>query len=58
MASPIMLEFKFLRYDSCRYRDRNKNLFVADQNLKNNNKGYSSAAFTRQNANGNRNGYE
>ncbi len=46
------------RYDSCRYRDRNKNLFTADQNLKNNNKGYSSAAFTRQNANGNRNGYE
>ena len=45
-------------YDDCRYRNRNAGLFTADQNLKNNNKGYSSASFTRQNANGNRNGYE
>ena len=33
-------------------------LFTADQNLANNNLGISSAAFTRQNANGNRRGYE
>jgi hypothetical protein len=45
-------------YDNCYYRQRNTGLFTADQNLKNNNKGYSSAIFTRQNANGGRSGYE
>ena len=45
-------------YEKCNYRNRNTNLFVAEQNLRNNNKGYSSAVFTRQNPNGNRNGYE
>ncbi|WAR25705.1 DD3-like protein [Mya arenaria] len=33
-------------------------LFTADQKLKKNNKGYSSAIHTRQNPNGNRRGYE
>ena len=33
-------------------------LFIADQNVRNNKYGYSSAAYTRQNPNGNRNGYE
>ena len=45
-------------YDKCRYRERNQGLFTADQNLNKNEKGYSSAVFTRQNPNGNRNGYE
>ena len=45
-------------YDSCNYRERNAGLFTADQNLKQNNKGYSSAVFTRQNPNGQRSGYE
>jgi hypothetical protein len=39
-------------YDNCYYRSRNAGLFTADQNLKNNERGYSSAIFTRQNANG------
>ena len=33
-------------------------LFTADQKLDDNNMDYSSAIFTRQNPNGNRNGYE
>jgi len=45
-------------YDNCYYRQRNTGLYTADQNLKTNNKGYSSAIFTRQNANGGRSGYE
>lgn len=45
-------------YDKCRYRSRNANLFTADQNLKVNEKKYSSAIYTRQNPNGDRNGYE
>ncbi len=45
-------------YDQCNYRSRNAGLFTADQNLKNNDKGYSSAVFTRQNPNGARSGYE
>lgn len=45
-------------YDSCRYRQRNTGLFTADQVLRQNEKGYSSAIYTRQNPNGNRNGYE
>ena len=45
-------------YDNCFYRERNKGLFTADQNLRNNEKGYSSAIFTRQNPNGQRSGYE
>jgi hypothetical protein len=45
-------------YDACNYRERNRGLFTADQNLKKNDKGYSSAIYTRQNPNGERNGYE
>uniref|UniRef100_H2Z107 Uncharacterized protein n=1 Tax=Ciona savignyi TaxID=51511 RepID=H2Z107_CIOSA len=45
-------------YDSCYRRERNKGLFVADQELKTNNAGTSSAIFTRQNPNDNRRGYE
>ena len=40
-------------YDLCYTRNRNEGLFLADQNLK----GYSSI-YTRQNANGDRRGYE
>ena len=52
------LHESFEHYDNCYYRQRNLGLFVADQNLKTNEKGYSSAIFTRQNANGGRSGYE
>lgn len=45
-------------YDNCYYRQRNMGLFTADQNLNKNDKGYSSAVFTRQNPNGARSGYE
>ena len=45
-------------YDECFRRERNHGIFTADQNLQDNNLGYSSAIFTRQNPNGNRNGYE
>jgi len=45
-------------YDECYRRDRNQGLFTADQNLGDNNLGYSSAVFTRQNPNNNRQGYE
>uniref|UniRef100_F6TG38 Self-marker protein n=1 Tax=Ciona intestinalis TaxID=7719 RepID=F6TG38_CIOIN len=45
-------------YDSCYRRERNKGLFTADQQLKNNQAGTSSAIFTRQNPNENRRGYE
>jgi hypothetical protein len=45
-------------YDTCYYRERNMNLFTADQNLQKNVKGYSSAIHTRQNPNGGRSGYE
>jgi hypothetical protein len=45
-------------YDSCINRERNAGLFIADQILRNNQKGYSSAVFTRQNPNGDRSGYE
>ncbi|XP_052782188.1 protein DD3-3-like [Mya arenaria] len=45
-------------YDNCYIRERNAGLFTADQKLKKNNKGYSSAIHTRQNPNGNRRGYE
>eukprot|EP00052_Salpingoeca_macrocollata_P005045 m.45054 g.45054 ORF g.45054 m.45054 type:complete len:771 (-) comp14625_c0_seq1:345-2657(-) len=45
-------------YDECYRRERNRGLFTADQNLRNNNLGYSSAIFTRQNPNNNRRGYE
>ena len=41
-------------YDSCFSRDRNKGLFSADQNVKNN----KGATSTRQNAGGTRRGYE
>jgi len=40
-------------YDRCRARPRNNGLYTADQNVKENR-----ATHTRQNANGNRNGYE
>jgi hypothetical protein len=58
VALDLGLQESWEWYDKCRYRERNMNLFVADQGLRNNNKGYSSAAFTRQNPNGERNGYE
>eukprot|EP00051_Salpingoeca_urceolata_P010126 m.123467 g.123467 ORF g.123467 m.123467 type:complete len:798 (-) comp16588_c0_seq2:470-2863(-) len=45
-------------YDECYRRERNRGLFTADQNLRNNNLGYSSAVYTRQNPNNNRRGYE
>lgn len=45
-------------YDECYRRERNRGLFTADQRLRNNNLGYSSAIFTRQNPNNNRRGYE
>lgn len=45
-------------YDECYRRERNKGVFTADQNLRNNNLGYSSAVYTRQNPNNNRRGYE
>lgn len=40
-------------YDDCTKRDRNMNLFTADQRLRG-----ESAKYTRQNPNGNRRGYE
>lgn len=45
-------------YDQCYRKERNRGLFTADQNLRNNNFGYSSAIYTRQNPNNNRRGYE
>jgi hypothetical protein len=45
-------------YDECNRRERNRGLFTADQNLRDNNLGYSSAVYTRQNPNNNRRGYE
>jgi hypothetical protein len=45
-------------YDDCYVRERNRGLFTADQSLRNNKFGYSSAIYTRQNPNGNRRGYE
>jgi hypothetical protein len=44
-------------YDNCAYRQRNGGLFTADQDLGTINR-YSSAIFTRQNADGTRYGYE
>merc|ERR1712167_249521 len=45
-------------YDECYRRERNRGLFTADQNLRKNSLGYSSAVYTRQNPNNNRRGYE
>ncbi|XP_064604875.1 protein DD3-3-like [Liolophura sinensis] len=45
-------------YDMCYIRERNKGLFTADQSLKKNNLGYSSAVNTRQNPGGTQYGYE
>jgi hypothetical protein len=45
-------------YDECFRRERNRGIFTADQNLRNNRFGYSSAIYTRQNPNNNRRGYE
>ena len=45
-------------YNECYRRERNRGLFTADQNLRNNDFGYSSAVYTRQNPNNNRRGYE
>ena len=53
-----VLQESWQAYDACYLRDRNAGLFTADQNLKKNAKGYSSAIHTRQNPNGDRNGYE
>ena len=46
------------RYDECYRREANEGLFHADQLLQRNTLGYTSAIFTRQNPNGNRDGYE
>jgi hypothetical protein len=43
-------------YNACAARDRNKGLFIADQNLDANNE--NAAIFTRQNTNGQRSGLE
>jgi len=43
---------------SCRYRSRNRGLFLSNQNNGNLMNQFSSARFTRQNDNGNRFGYE
>ncbi|XP_078001277.1 protein DD3-3-like [Glandiceps talaboti] len=45
-------------YDKCYNRERNEGLFTADQDLDDNENGYSSAIYTRQNPNGDRRGYE
>lgn len=46
-------------YDDCFIRQRNLGIFTADQTIKSNKFGYSSATYTRQNPNGNnRYGYE
>lgn len=45
-------------YDKCYMRESNNGLFRADQNLKKNKFGYSSAIHTRQNPGGAQNGYE
>ena len=47
----------YLYYQKCSQRERNKGLFTADQ-LDPNNQGTNSAIFTRQNANGQRYGFE
>jgi len=48
-----VLHEQWLWYNKCNTRDRNKGLFTADQNLRG-----TSSKYTRQNANGNRRGYE
>lgn len=48
------LNENFQWYDKCRKRTRNKGLFTADQQMKND----RGATSTRQNRNGNRRGYE
>eukprot|EP00117_Sycon_ciliatum_P002040 scpid46540/ scgid7447/ Protein DD3-3 len=48
----------WMNYDRCYQRERNRNLFTADQQLRNGRFGYSSAIYTRQNPQGNRRGYE
>lgn len=45
-------------YDMCRFRSRNKGLYIADQELKAGSLGYVGSERTRQNNNGNRRGYE
>jgi len=48
------LHESFEWYDKCKNRERNKGLFTADQNVRNN----KGSTATRQNNNGNRRGYE
>lgn len=45
-------------YDMCRWRSRNKQLYIADQDLNAGSLGYVGSERTRQNNNGNRRGYE
>ncbi|GFR88754.1 protein DD3-3-like [Elysia marginata] len=45
-------------YNKCYLRERNNGLFTADQKLRKNRLGYSSAIYTRQNNAGTRRGYE
>jgi len=56
VRSDRVLQEPFEWYDKCRVRERNKGLFTADQNVKND----KGATATRQNPNGeqNRRGYE
>nr|XP_006822468.1 PREDICTED: protein DD3-3-like [Saccoglossus kowalevskii] len=58
VSSDKVIQEQWEWYDKCYNRERNKGLFTADQNLKDNDNGYSSAIYTRQNPNGNRYGYE
>jgi hypothetical protein len=58
VKSDRAIQEPFESYDACWARERNKGLFNADQQLKNNERGYSGATYTRQNPNGNRRGYE
>jgi len=53
-AGDRVLQEPFEWYDKCKQRKRNKGLFTADQNVRDN----RGATATRQNPNGNRRGYE
>lgn len=48
----LALQETWQSYDNCANRERNAGLFTADQVLRNNRLGYSSAVYTRQNPNG------
>lgn len=58
VKSNLALQETWQSYDACFKRERNGGLFTADRGLRRNRYGYSGAVTTRQNSNGNRNGYE